>query len=581
MKPRSRKNRGSILMITMIIILLAAIVATGLAGLAVFEFADVSRYEIYKNEFEVAEAVLAKAFAEICFLVEYTAPNLATEIANIQPPVCKGYVVKNFAINKMSEGYETITNPGSPWNGMYLYVAHYRVTARVHQDSNTASRFKHPGVQLSQDLDLQYIPLYLFAIFYTPNLEIHPGMPMVVNGRVHCNATMYCASGGSSLKIQDYVTAVGNIIHGASSPSGMVPGKGNDSFTNGSSDVSMWDGSKWIDHSYGNWATVATSRWENHVFDSAHEVEVLKPAIPRLADSAGNPDAHALIERANPSSPDEAPGTSLRQEKFEYKAGLKIVMNPSTGIVEGYDQAGNPVSLTYPDPADPANTKSIVFQSTFDDVREGKTVSSLDVNIANLIESGKAPENGILYLSNEGEAGVVRVTNASKLPASISNGFSIATDDPLYLKGDFNTVEKKCALIAADTVAVQSNSWNDANSSSGNFSKRIAGETTVNGVVFQGLVPSQEVGGTKHYSGGVENFFRFMENWSGVNFRFNGSLICIWESTKARGFWGRSFVYSPPIRTWAWDSMYVGSSGPPGCTRVFRVVRRNWNVRSL
>lgn len=569
-------------MVTMIIMMLAAIVAAGLASLAVFGFGDVARYEIYKNEFEVAEAVLAKVFAEIRFLIEYAGPNFTTQIANIQPPVYKGYVVKNLVINKIFEDYKTITDPGSPWKGLRLYVIHYRVAAQVHQDSNTAYRFTHPGVVLTQDLELQYVPLYLFAIFYNSNLEIHPGASMVVTGRVHTNATLYCGSDGASLKLQDYVTAVGNIIHGRDPQSGQGLANGNDSFTNGSSDVSMWDGSKWIDHNYTNWADVATKRWSNHVFDSAHEVEVLSPPIPLLEDSQGHPDAHALIERANPSSPEEAPGSSLRQEKFEYKAGLKIVKNPSTGNVEGYDEAGNLVSLTYPDPKDPKTNKSIVSQTTFDDVREGKTVSSIDVNIANLIESGKSPANGILYLSNEGAAGVVRMTNASTLPDNVYNGFSIASDDPLYVKGDFNTVNKKYALIASDALSVQSNSWNDANSSAAIWYKRNASETTVNGVVFQGIVTTQEVGGAKHYSGGVENFLRFMENWGGVNFRFNGSLICLWKSAKAKGWWQYgSPIYTAPNRVWAWDPIYGGLSGPPGCTRVFHVLRRNWNIHSL
>ena len=581
MRSRGRhRQRGSILAITLLIILIAAFLATGVASLAVFQFGNASRYEIYKNEFEIAEAVLAKAFAEITFLVEYAGPSLQTEIANIRPPVFPGYTVRNLAITLLSSGTETISGTDSPWRGLQLHVARYRLTAQVHQASNTSERFKHPGVALRQDLELQYVPLFLFAIFYNGDLEINPGAAMTVTGRVHTNANIYCGSDGATLRFRDYVTAVGDILHQRHPSSGLGLSPGNDSFWNGTTDISMRDAfGSWIDHNYANWAATSLSRWNGYVHDSAHEVEELSPPIPPLEDSQGHPNAHVLIERAQPSSPDEAPGTSLRQEKFEYKAGLKIVRDPATGNVTGYNQEGAIIPLTYPDPANPSQTKSIFAETTFYDAREGRTVSSIDVNVANLIESGRAPENGILYVSNEGANGVVRVTNASRLPTNASRGFSIATDDPLYLRGDFNTEDKKYAMAAADAISVLSSRWNDANS--GNFPMRSAGETTVNGVFFQGIVPSQIAGGTTHYSGGAENYFRLLENWSGVTFRINGSQICLWESQKATGFWRYGPVYTAPVRIWAWDPIYGGMSGPPGIPRVYHILRRNWNIRSL
>jgi hypothetical protein len=565
------------------VLLLAAIVATGLASLAVSQFGNVSRYEIYKNEFEVAEAVLAKVFAEVSFLVEYAGPNLQTEIANIRPPVLAGYTVKNLAIDLISSGTETITGGNNPWNGLQLYVIRYRVTAQVHQASNTSERFTHPGVALKQDFELQYVPLFLFAIFYNGNLEIHPGMTMTVTGRVHTNANLYCGSDGGTLRFRDYVTAVGEILHQRHPDAGLGLNSGNDSFWNGTTDIGMRDAAGlWIDHNRADWATLALSRWNGHVYDSAHQVDVLNPPIPRLEDSQGRPDAHALIERAQPSSPDEAPGTSLRQEKLEYKAGLKIVRDPTTGNVTGYNQEGSIVPLTYPDPSNPAETKSVFSETTFYDAREAKTVSSIDINIANLIESGKAPANGILYLSNEGANGVVRLTNASRLPTNASGGFSIATDDPLYIKGNFNTDNKEYAMVAADAIGVLSTAWNDANSPNANWWWRNAGETTLNGVFLQGIVPSQTAGGSQQYSGGAENYFRLLENWSGVTFHINGSQICLWESQEAKGFWHYGYpVYTAPRREWAWDPIYGGMNGPPGAPRVYHIVRRNWNIRSL
>jgi len=581
MKRQRRKNQGSILAITLIILFIGATIAAGLASLAAYRIRNTARYEIYKNEFEVAEALLARVFAEITFLVEYAGPNLKTEIQNIKnnPPVFSGYVVRNVGITELSDSYETVTE--GPQRGLSLHTIRYRLSAQVHQDSRTSARFKHPGVELTQDLELRYIPLFVFAVFYNADLEVHPGAQMEITGRVHTNGSLYCGSDGAALKFKDYVTAVGDIFHGRRPESGLTLKDGTDSFWNGTADVSMRDGLGWIDHLRTDWATLSQDRWNGYVADAAHEVEELLPPIPRLEDSQGHPNAHAIIERANPSSPDEAPGSSLRQEKFEYKAGLKIVRDPSSGAVRGYNQAGTAVPLTYPDPEDHTQTKSVYSESVFYDARESKIVASIDLDMEHLIESGIAPENGILYLSNEGANGVVRVTDASRLPTNTSNGFTIASDDPVYIKGNFNTVNKEYALVAGDAISVLSNSWKDSDSA--NFSARNAWETTYNGVFMQGIIASQVSGGTAHYSGGGENYFRLLENWSGTTLHINGSLINVWESQKALGWWryGSPVYAAPGKRVWSWDALYGGANGPPGAPRVYHVQRRNWNVHSL
>lgn len=577
MRPRRRKDQGSLLAVTMIILLFGAVVATGLASYAVFQFRTTARYEIYKNEFGVAEAVLAKAFSEIHFLVQYARPNLQTEIANIQPPTFDGYTVKNFSITMPATHPDGSPNPGNqtvsegPWTGLTLYSMRYRVTAQVHQASQTSQRFKHPGVELSQDVELRYMPLHLFAIFYDGDLEVHPGPAMEINGRVYTNADLYVGA-GTSLTFKEYVAAVGQILHGCHPDSGASVGGGDITFWDGTADASMQPGEDgWLDHLDSNWATLSQERWNGHVNDESHNANKMALPIPERE----NP--YVLIERADPAN--DPP--SLQNEKFEYKAGLKILRDPVTGNVQGFNQGGNLVELTYTDPNDSSSTKSVYSEGTFFDSREDMWVSSIDIDIGNLIESSIAPNNGILYLSNEGAAGVVRIKNGASLPDNTENGFSIASDDAIYIQGDFNTVNKKLALIAGDAVMVQSNAWDDAKSKSIDLDVRKAVETTMNAVFFQGIVPSQVSGETPHYSGGVENYFRFMENWNNVSFRFSGSQICMWESQKWTGWWRGWPVYRPPNRLWSWDTGLGGLAGPPGTPRVYEVLRRQWNIRSL
>jgi hypothetical protein len=163
--------------------------------------------------------------------------------------------------------------------------------------------------------------------------------------------------------------------------------------------------------------------------------------------------------------------------------------------------------------------------------------------------------------------------NGSTLPvAPGATGFSVGSDDPVYVKGDYNTVNKTLAMVAGDAVDILSNAWNDANDHT--YANRIASNTTTNAVFINGIVPS----GSGNYSGGVENFFRYLENWSGKNHTFGGSIIELFQSAKALGTWGKASVYSPPNRTWAWDAALGGVDSPPGTPRVVTIQRAKWEI---
>ena len=79
------------------------------------------------------------------------------------------------------------------------------------------------------------------------------------------------------------------------------------------------------------------------------------------------------------------------------------------------------------------------------------------------------------------------------------------------------------------------------------------------------------------YSGGLENFMRFLENWSGVTYNYNGSLVCLWQSSQVQSAWpGTGTVYNPPVRNWSF-SMSVNDL-PPGTPRVRITTRVGWSA---
>jgi hypothetical protein len=159
---------------------------------------------------------------------------------------------------------------------------------------------------------------------------------------------------------------------------------------------------------------------------------------------------------------------------------------------------------------------------------------------------------------------------------------TVATPDPLYVWGNYNaptsalgttnTSATRPASFAADAVTILSPAWTDANSTAA-LSSRNPTATTVNAAILTGIVPSN---GTS-YSGGVENFPRFLENWSGVTFTYNGSMVAMFNSSIATGAWGGANVYNAPSRNWAFDLNFMNATKlPPGTPEFKAVIRADW-----
>ncbi len=119
--------------------------------------------------------------------------------------------------------------------------------------------------------------------------------------------------------------------------------------------------------------------------------------------------------------------------------------------------------------------------------------------------------------------------------------------------------DRRPALVGGDAVMILSNSWDDANASS-DLNSRMASVTTMNTAIMSGniAVPS----GSNGYSGGVENFPRFLEKWSGVKFNYYGSMIQLWRSEYFGERWGKGNVYSAPNRRWYYDNMFKRRQAP-------------------
>ena len=198
----------------------------------------------------------------------------------------------------------------------------------------------------------------------------------------------------------------------------------------------------------------------------------------------------------------------------------------------------------------------------------------------------------------------VKIVNASLLtavgtcPGGANCGLAIATENPAYLQGDFNsnsagndfTDPSIAASVAADAVTLLSDSWNDVNSfafpyNSGN---RAGISTDYRVAVVAGANPYfQNPTGVIYQDfgtdGGVHNFLRFLENWNGT-LSYEGSIVDLYYSRQANGTYkcgNINAVYQPPTRGYVFDSNFLTPALLPPRTPLFRDVNTTGWTRLL
>ncbi|MBE7560905.1 hypothetical protein HS125_18935 [bacterium] len=477
-------QRGHALLISMIFILTAALV---MAGISLFSNGSVhmtvKRGEALKA-FHVAEGVLQKVHGDLNVLYITQGGATQEQLDDLAPLSPELSALPEFAPYRVEDedgrpglsvkaASSELFGPleGGAFRGLLAQQRDFDIdVAVVHaQNDGTAEMQKsrrYAYARVFERLRAQAIPLAQFFAFYDNDLEILPGPVMVAEGRIHTNRNLYFGS-GNTLSINAGMTAVGKMYHYRKDGSAMA--NGDVLVMNGDGQyISMRDGGQWLDNDSANWAEEVVNRYDSLVQSQDHGVPQLRLPI----NLTENP--HEVVER---SSPDDSP--ELAQAKFHNKAGLAII----DGV--GYAPDGSVVPLTYPNPSNPSQTKSIISTKTWFDYRENRTVSAVEVNIGNLIESGRAPANGVLYVSKSGSTNgttfdAVRLTNGAQLPPG---GLTVATDNPLYIKGNYITTNKTRELVAADAFNILSNNWSDGNTT---YSSRNATNTTINAVVMMG-----------------------------------------------------------------------------------------------
>ena len=439
----------------------------------------------------------------------------------------------------------------------YYYLASADVVIPTLSSKNATSLTDHGNVvaRVRRIFQKETLSLWRNAIFYDDDMEIHPGPQMNITGDVHTNGSLY--TGHNTLTLSGKTTytddwSVGFMAGDSTHPeTPTVP----------------------------NWAS----------------------GLPPAADQEQQPygihldDYHQLIEYTSSSTP-------LDPYRFQTQAGYVVTIDASNNVrvynKTGTDITSNGVGTTM--------RSTITTNQTITDNREGATtgngsirLTTLDVGLlktavdnANISGSW----NGILYIVDTSASAngittkrAIRLKNGGSLP---NGGLTVVSGNPIYVQGDYNTgtvgatqplsnsgdptkptvpgYTRQPAAIIGDAVNILSNAWVDANSGT----TPVASNTTVNAAMVSGIVPT----GNGYYSGGVENFPRFLENWGSKSLTYYGSMIELYNSTQNIGRWGAANVYSPPIRAWYFDTNFI-SNPPPGLLASFNYRRSRWYMQ--
>lgn len=198
------------------------------------------------------------------------------------------------------------------------------------------------------------------------------------------------------------------------------------------------------------------------------------------------------------------------------------------------------------------------------------------------------------------------------------SGLTVVSDQAVYIEGNYNSRNKYPAAVIGDSLNVLSQSWERPMQSGGNTRENdrksfnalsnyravqgqdarlntAAAPAIVNGANFGGVSDydslnynfrvnaayiagvDNTVGGS--YSGGLENYPRFHEEWgSGRLLIYRGSFVSLGNPQHVQGQWSAQ-SYSPPARDWNYDAMFNRVENLPPLTPKITYVQQRLYTR--
>jgi hypothetical protein len=313
----------------------------------------------------------------------YAAEQITTKLYRLRSTSAIAFIGGSNQIDPPPVSFLQAANPAyTSGNAMDVYAGLTSATGLVFVDPATKPNDPNAGLQVNtasvpiiskatawhpalgnivsyaqQDLAVDFVPLFQFAVFYNMDLEVWPGADLTIAGPVHVN-------GEFSARSQVGLSANISFLERTSSSRGFYAdtsrqgswtnnlgvtnsGAGGDGSVNFRHTTTLATTSVknssgvWRDHKYGsasettttqnNFKVFATSTYATNLRTSVHGVTALSlPSVSNYART-DNP-ATGEDERSNGRQVIERPLTTdtsgLKETKISRRAGLYIVVNP-------------------------------------------------------------------------------------------------------------------------------------------------------------------------------------------------------------------------------------------------------------
>ena len=593
---RENKEQGSILLIVLILMVTMVAISVGAIQITQLNVESAGAHKKGKQSFYSAEVGLDVGVNDI--LDEFS--NLSIYTTTADDGGSPGKTISNY---RGYDVYYDITNPLD----RFLYqtasgnstIFHYAHTYDIEATSTSLS--DNSSEQLRERIRILETPLVQYFVFYggtgnNADLEFLPGPIMNSWGRVHANGDIYIGT-NTTLTLRNYDDG------GSFSPHFLVAG--GDILT-----VRKDDGSDYV-----------TSNVFVKTDSSLVTVDTPNRMIPDGDITAANEVAeeaafnnYVLVNEGQYTAPGQT--QFWRNGFYEGRAddpqnpgidGMKIVeggggieiwvSRPALENVTVEVMAG---TMPNGEASQGANmiVRETINSGTLCEDRQGdRDVDWTDIDMFRLhtwyvshmdsegitwagdgmiLYTSRSPTGTIPFPNTGARFQAIRLINIGGTPADLFENTTIASDNPVYIQGDFNSGggTVRGVAIVSDAINVLSNSFTTKTCNSG---VPDASVTTINAALFGGNVPTPAGGGT--YSGGLENYPRMHEDWSpggtSENLNIMGSFINLWVSSQADGDWVYGGDrYEAPIRNWGWDVRFQNPDfWPPFIPSIFSVER--------
>ena len=531
-----------------------------------------------------AEAGAESAMAQLAQALE-DAVLEDEELAMFSIPDIEGFSFDSFDITKIGAlTTERVTD--GPFTGLFSKTQVLEIYSQA-----ADADFNSSAILVTAKA--QAIPIFQFGVFFDKDLEITNGPRMDFDGWVHSNGNIYLSS--TNQYFGDLITTPKNVYHDRKDKHGVLPGVWIDDAT--ATDVNLnFDSRDTPD--YNAFRTKSDDRFDNRLKTNAYAVDSLKVPLPEGVD------ALTVIQPR-----DDADGTLERGAKFAWKADWYINVDLSqlsndnvadnanasnnlcgagNGTVNGTDIFTHTREAGVPTPdGDDCEDMFAVWSDKWYEGRELRYVDVVDIDVDKLynwVGNGGGRSTSILYITvstagandpkGDGIYPIIRLIETNKLSAPMT----FATNHPLYVQGHYNTDVWYPSALVGDALTFLSTAWDDSQHLNPTVVKPNAANTTVYSAVLAGHsgTPCDHeepgCGVTSPYGGGLENFPRFLERWTGRSLTFRGSLVSLSFAQQATGLWGGAY-YSPPIRDWEFDTRFDDPANmPPGTPVVGNVI---------